>query len=372
MGFNRLAMREWFGALGEKPFRADQLLKWIHQQGVTDFARMTNLGKKVQQQLAENAYISCPDIAWESISNDGTHKWLLRLADGNSIEMVFIPEKSRGTLCVSSQVGCALDCQFCSTGKQGFSRNLTTAEIVGQLWLAVRRLVELSKDKYEITNVVMMGMGEPLLNFDNVVAAMDVMMEDLAYGLSKYRVTLSTSGVIPAMLKLKSASPAALAVSLHAPNDEIRTQIVPINKKYPIRELMAVCKDYFQGQKKRVVTFEYVMLKDVNDQPKHAQQLAKLLADVPCKLNLIPFNPFPLTEYECSPLAVIRDFQAIVQKKGIHVTIRKTRGEDIDAACGQLVGNFQDRTRRNEKWLKKRLFPVPVVAGGDVVLEESN
>jgi 23S rRNA (adenine2503-C2)-methyltransferase len=364
IGLNRVAMREFLASIDEKPFRADQILKWIHHQGMTDFSTMTNISKVLRQKLEERTCIEAPSIAWEKASKDGTYKWLLSFADGNSVEMVFIPETSRGTLCVSSQVGCALDCKFCSTGKQGFSRNLSTAEIIGQVWLAVRRLSELGVTQ-KITNIVMMGMGEPLLNFDNVVPAMDLMMEDLAYGLSKHRVTLSTSGVIPAMEKLKEVSQAALAVSLHAPNDEIRSKIVPINKKYPIKQLIAVCRDYFKGQKQRVVMFEYVMLKGVNDQPEHARELAKLLSNVPCKLNLIPFNPFPLSEYECSSPEAITTFQSIIQKKKIHVTIRKTRGDDIDAACGQLIGQFEDRTRRNEKWLKKRGMPglasIPVV-----------
>jgi 23S rRNA (adenine2503-C2)-methyltransferase len=362
IGLNRAAMRDFLINIDEKPFRADQLVKWIHQQGITDFSEMSNISKVLRQKLEQHTTIAVPEINWEKASKDGTHKWLLNLPDGNSVEMVFIPERNRGTLCVSSQVGCALDCKFCSTGKQGFSRNLGTSEIIGQVWLAARRLAELGVEQ-TVTNVVMMGMGEPLLNFDNVVAAMDLMMDDLAYGLSKYRVTLSTSGVIPAMEKLKTVSDAALAVSLHAPNDEIRSKIVPINKKYPIQQLMNVCRDYFKGHNKRVVTFEYVMLKGVNDQPEHARQLAKLLSDVPCKLNLIPFNPFPLSEFECSSFDTIRTFQSIVQKKGIHVTIRKTRGDDIDAACGQLVGQFEDRTSRNAKWLKRRaqgLASIPV------------
>jgi len=309
LNFDREAMQRFFLEIGEKPFRADQVLKWIHQEKATDFAMMTNLSKALRQRLEETACIVGPEIAEEKISEDGTHKWLLRLHDGNNIETVFIPETNRGTLCVSSQVGCALDCRFCSTGKQGFSRNLTVAEIIGQVWLASQRLIATYNphkgERPLITNVVMMGMGEPLLNFDHVVSAMNLMMEDLAYGLSKYRVTLSTSGVIPAMLQLQAASPAALAVSLHAPNDALRNILVPINKKYPIKDLMAVCRDYFKGQSKRVVTMEYVMLKGVNDSLTHAEELAEWLSTVPCKLNLIPFNPFPYTEYECSSREVI-------------------------------------------------------------------
>lgn len=354
-------MRHFFKELGEKEFRADQLVQWVHQHGLTDVSTFSNFSKELRQRLEQLTQIKLPEIAYENVSDDGTYKWLMRLEDGNSIETVFIPELRRGTLCVSSQVGCALDCSFCSTGKQGFSRNLTVAEIVGQLWLAVRRLEDPSRRLPQggqelcstITNVVFMGMGEPLLNFENVVSAMDLMMDDLAYGLSKYRVTLSTSGVIPALLELKKQSSVALAVSLHAPNNEIRNQLVPLNKKYPLAELMAVCKDYYKGERKRVVTMEYVMLKNINDQIHHAQELSKLLQDVPCKLNLIPFNPFPFTKYECSSLETIRRFQKHTQEKGIHTTIRKTRGDDIDAACGQLVGKFQDRTPRNQRWINK-------------------
>ncbi len=368
LGLDRSAMQTFLAELGEKPFRTNQLIQWIHQARISDFSQMTNLSHALREKLTAIACIRLPDIAWEKIATDGTHKWLLRLPDGNSIEMVFIPEARRGTLCISSQVGCALDCRFCSTGKQGFSRNLTMAEIIGQLQLASQRLSEYQpkenaispqastarppETRKAITNVVFMGMGEPLLNFDNVVPAMSLMMDDLAYGLSKYRVTLSTSGLIPAMLRLKAESPAALAVSLHAPNDDLRNVLVPLNKKYPLDALMSVCSDYFSGHAKRVVTFEYVMLKGINDSPKHAKELLTLLRTVPCKVNLIPFNPFPLTEYVCSPMEDIKIFQQIVQTGGIHTTIRKTRGDDIDAACGQLVGNFKDRTKRNARWLE--------------------
>lgn len=362
LGLDRAAMQRYFAELGEKPFRGDQLLKWIHQQGQCDFAAMTNFSKALREHLQQHTCVTLPAIVHEHISDDGTHKWLLRFEDGNCVETVFIPESNRGTLCVSSQVGCALDCSFCSTGKQGFSRNLTVAEIIGQLWLAVRRVAVTKPDqRFAVTNVVLMGMGEPLLNFDTVVSAMSLMMEDLAYGLSKHRVTLSTSGVIPAMLQLKQVSPAALAVSLHAPNDALRNVLVPINKKYPLRELMAVCRNYYEAEPKRVVTFEYVMLRGVNDLPEHAMELAKLVRSVPCKINLIPFNPFPHTQYQCSTPETIRQFQAALQRQGLLVTIRKTRGDDIDAACGQLVGRFQDRTQRNARWLK-RTIKIPVVA----------
>ncbi len=361
LNLDRPGMQRFFHELGEKPFRADQTLKWIHQHGITDWSQMTNLGKDLRARLEQMCCLELPEIITEKVSSDGTHKWLLRLADGNSVETVFIPETRRGTLCISSQVGCALNCSFCSTAKQGFSRNLTAAEIIGQVWVAWRRLGPYyMADSKPITNVVLMGMGEPLLNLDNVIPAMNIMMDDLAYGLSKYRVTLSTSGVIPAMQELQAISQVSLAVSLHAPNDALRNVLVPINKKYPLKELLAVCREYFKGQAKRVVTFEYVMLKDVNDSLEHAAQLVDCLRDVPCKLNLIPFNPFPFTEYECSTPAVIKQFQAHIQTSGIHTTIRKTRGDDIDAACGQLVGNFNDRTRRKAKWLKNTLQTIPI------------
>lgn len=355
LDFNRHDMQQYFSQLGEKPYRADQMLKWVHQHGIVRFETITNFNKVLQQRLAEIAEVRVPKIAVEKISDDGTCKWLLQLDDGNCIEMVYIPEKNRGTLCVSSQVGCALNCSFCSTAKQGFSRNLSVAEIIGQVWLATRRLSKdgMNKD-HVITNVVMMGMGEPLLNFDAVVKAMDIMLDDLAYGLSKYRVTLSTSGVVPAMLQLKTASPVSLAVSLHAPNDALRNNLVPLNKKYPLKVLLDVCKDYFKGQSKRVVTFEYVMLAGINDGRQHAHELAQLLRNVPCKLNLIPFNPFQYTEYQCSALDVIYRFQKILQEAGYNVTVRKTRGNDIYAACGQLNGAVKDRTQRNAKWMRDK------------------
>lgn len=339
--------------LGEKSFRAQQLIKWIHQLGCTDFEQMTNLSKAFRQKLREIAHIKLPEVIWDKASNDGTHKWLLKLFDGNCIEMVFIPEKSRGTLCVSSQVGCALNCSFCSTAKQGFNRNLSVAEIIGQVWIACRSLSKEGTNKHKVvTNVVMMGMGEPLLNFENVLSSMDLMMDDLAYNLSKYRVTLSTSGLVPQMLELKKRSQVSLAVSLHAPNDELRNELVPINKKYPLKELMAVCRHYYENEPRRMVTFEYVMLAGVNDSELHAKQLVKLISNVPCKLNLIPFNPFPNSGYETSPMEAIYRFQKIIAATGINTTIRKTRGDDIDAACGQLVGQFQDRTKRSSKWQK--------------------
>lgn len=353
LNLNYEGMREFVIELGEKPFRAQQLMQWIHQVGCSDFTGMSNLGKALRERLAECATIRLPELMSCHKSSDGTHKWVLKLDCGNCIETVYIPEATRGTLCVSSQVGCALNCSFCSTGKQGFNRNLSTAEIIGQVWFAVRELsaVQGAHDK-KVTNVVMMGMGEPLLNYDNVVNALDIMMHDFSYGLSKRRVTLSTSGILPQMERLRLRSPVSLAVSLHAPSDELRDILVPVNKKYPLKELMALCKRYFENEPRRVVTFEYVMLKGVNDQPEHARQLIKLLHDVPCKVNLIPFNPFPMAHYDRSPLTSINAFRDLLMKKGINTITRKTRGDDVDAACGQLVGQVNDRTRRSAQWQK--------------------
>lgn len=362
LNFSKEKMATFLLELGEKPFRAQQIIKWIHQIGLTDFDGMSNLSKVLRQKLSEHATISLPEIVWDKESEDGTHKWLLKFEDGNCIETVFIPEKNRGTLCVSSQVGCALNCSFCSTAKQGFSRNLTVAEIISQVFIAYRRLSQDGTTKNRvITNVVLMGMGEPLLNFDNVVDAMDIMMDDLAYNLSKYRVTLSTSGLVPQMEKLKQMSNAALAVSLHAPNDELRNILVPINKKYPLKELMKTCRDYYEREPRRVVTFEYVMLENVNDSVLYAKELVKLVKNVPCKMNLIPFNPFPHSGYNRSKMETIQAFQQIVANAGINTTIRKTRGDDIDAACGQLVGQVQDRTKRSAKWqqnLTNKVFEI--------------
>lgn len=350
-------MREFFINLGEKPFRAQQVMQWIHQAGFDKFSQMTNLGKALRERLSLIAEIRLPEIITYQKSSDGTCKWLMKLDCGNCIETVYIPELKRGTLCVSSQVGCALNCSFCSTAKQGFNRNLDTAEIIAQVWLAVRELStqEGAHDK-RVTNVVMMGMGEPLLNFDNVVSAMDIMMDDFAYGLSKRRVTLSTSGVLPELERLREISPVSLAVSLHAPNDLLRNELVPINKKYPLVDLMAMCKTYFKDEPKRVVTFEYVMLKGINDQPEHAMQLVKLLKNVPSKVNLIPFNPFPMTQYERSSHEAIEIFRGILVAKGINTITRKTRGDDIDAACGQLAGEVKDRTSRSQRWQKLRFI----------------
>jgi 23S rRNA (adenine2503-C2)-methyltransferase len=354
LGLDRKALAEFFVSLGEKPYRATQVLKWIHFQGVNDVQAMTDLSKPLRAKLADIAEIRPLEIAYESTATDGTHKWVLRLPDGNCIETIFIPEKTRGTLCVSSQVGCVLNCDFCSTGKQGFSRNLTSAEIISQVWIAARSLSEnQTMHDRAVTNVVMMGMGEPLLNFDNVVSAMDIMLDDFGYGLSKRRVTLSTAGVVPAMYKLREVSDVALAVSLHAPTDELRNILVPLNKKYPLAELMAACEAYFKEDNRRYVTMEYVMLAGVNDSPLHAKQLIALLKNTNAKVNLIPFNPFPTTIYKRSDAATIDRFRETLMAAGINAITRKTRGDDIDAACGQLVGQVKDRTRRSERHLKK-------------------
>ncbi len=347
LGMPRRALERFFVELDEKPFRAAQLLKWIHHFGVADFDAMTNISKALRARLKELAEIRAPEIVARQHSRDGTRKWLLRVDGDNSVETVFIPEKGRGTLCVSSQVGCALDCTFCSTARQGFNRNLSAAEIVGQLWLANRELGRDPRGERIISNVVLMGMGEPLLNFDNVVAAMDLMMDDLAYGLSKRRVTLSTAGVVPALRRLKAVSDASLAVSLHAPDDALRNELVPLNRKYPIAELLDACRVYVAGEHKRVVTFEYVMLEGINDGDAHARRLARLLGDMPAKVNLIPFNPFPGSRYASSPPERIERFANLLQEKGIVTIVRRTRGEDIEAACGQLVGRVRDRTKRN-------------------------
>jgi 23S rRNA (adenine2503-C2)-methyltransferase len=348
MGHDRQALETFFASIGEKSFRATQVLKWVHQQGVYDFSEMTNLSKSLRSKLSSEAAFVVPEIINDQVSDDGTRKWLLRLEDGNSIETVFIPEAGRGTLCVSSQVGCALNCSFCATARQGFNRNLTSAEIIGQLRLANQLLLSADNER-PVTNVVMMGMGEPLLNYDNVVRAMQLMQEDFAYGLSKRRVTLSTSGLLPEMQRLSKDCAVSLAVSLHAPDDELRNELVPINRKYPIRELMKACREYTRGLPHQKITFEYVMLDGVNDSDNDARKLAKMVGNVPCKINLIPFNPFENSGYSSSPLSRINRFRDILMQKGIMTVTRKTRGEEIDAACGQLAGKFTDRTRRTER-----------------------
>ncbi|GGY05386.1 23S rRNA (adenine(2503)-C(2))-methyltransferase RlmN [Paludibacterium paludis] len=352
LDFNLDALTDHFSRMGEKPFRARQIMRWMHQMGESDFAAMTDIAKSLRAKLEESAEVRVPSLITQQQASDGTRKWLLDVGTGNGVETVFIPEDDRGTLCVSSQVGCALECTFCSTGRQGFNRNLSTAEIIGQLWWANKAMGVTPKNERVVSNVVMMGMGEPLANFDNVVSAMQIMLDDHGYGLSRRRVTLSTSGLVPQMDRLRESCPVALAVSLHAPNDAIRDEIVPINKKYPLRELMAACQRYLVKAPRDFVTFEYVMLDGVNDRPEHARQLVELVRDVPCKFNLIPFNPFPNSGYGRSSNNAIRIFREILQEAGLIVTVRKTRGDDIDAACGQLAGQVQDKTRRQEKWIR--------------------
>lgn len=345
LDLDRKGMEAFFVSIGEKPFRATQVLKWLYQEKVTDFDEMTNLSKVLRVHLKENCCIETPEIITEQIASDGTRKWVIQMGCNNRIETVFIPEEKRGTLCVSSQIGCALACPFCSTAQQGFNRNLKVSEIIGQLYVAQNHL---GAEK-RITNVVMMGMGEPLLNFENVVSAMNLMMDDFVYGLSKRRVTLSTSGVVPAMYRLTEACDVSLAVSLHAANDELRNVLVPINQKYPLKELMMACRENVKLAPRRTITFEYVMLDGINDSSADARALIKLLKNIPAKLNLIPFNPFPNSNYQCSTMVTIKHFKDLLQNAGIITTIRKTRGEDIDAACGQLVGKVKDKSRRHLK-----------------------
>ena len=353
MGLSRLQMEQFFLDLGEKKFRAHQILKWIHHAGITQIEEMSNLGKALREKLMEVAEVRPPEIVSQQDSSDGTRKWAIRVEGGGLVETVLIPAGNRATLCVSSQVGCALDCSFCSTGKQGFQRDLSAAEIIGQVWLAIKSYDGFKPgDRRIVTNVVMMGMGEPLLNFDNVVAAMDLMLEDLAYGLSKRRVTLSTSGVVPALDRLAAVSEVSLAISLHAPNDALRNQLVPINRKYPIAVLLESCRNYMaaQSDKNRVVTIEYTLIEGVNDQREQALELAELLRDVPCKINLIPFNTFAQSEYQRPSGNAVSRFWQVLIDAGYIVTIRTTRGDDINAACGQLVGEVVDRTSRSSRY----------------------
>jgi len=356
LGLTQPEMEQFFDSIGEKRFRAGQLMKWIHHFGVDDFDAMSNVSKVLREKLKACAEIRGPEVVSEDISSDGTRKWVVRVASGSCVETVYIPQGKRGTLCVSSQAGCALDCSFCSTGKQGFNSNLTAAEVIGQVWIANKSFGSVpAKTDRAITNVVMMGMGEPLLNFDNVVAAMQLMMDDLGYGISKRRVTLSTSGVVPMIDALSKVIDVSLALSLHAPNDELRNQLVPINKKYPLAMLLESCQRYVSTLgEKRVLTIEYTLLKDVNDQIEHAEQTIALLRNIPCKINLIPFNPFPHSGYERPSNNAIRRFQDLLHQAGFSVTVRTPRGEDIDAACGQLVGQVLDRTRRSERLIALR------------------
>ncbi|MNM76035.1 Dual-specificity RNA methyltransferase RlmN [compost metagenome] len=363
------ALTAYCGELGEKPFRARQLQRWIHHYGASHFDAMSDLAKSLREKLSTRAEIRAPAAITDNLSADGTRKWLLDVGQGNAVETVYIPEETRGTLCVSSQAGCAVNCRFCSTGKQGFSRNLTTGEIIGQLWMAEFAMREQlgrgPKDDRVISNVVMMGMGEPLLNYDAVVPAMRLMLDDNAYGLSRRRVTLSTSGVVPMMDRLSKDLPVALAVSLHASNDALRDVLVPLNKKYPLAELMAACRRYLEFAPRDFITFEYCMLDGVNDGVQHARELLKLVADVPCKFNLIPFNPFPESGLKRSNNEQIRRFAQVLMDAGIVTTIRKTRGDDIDAACGQLAGEVKDRTRLAERGKFGKITPlVPVNGAG--------
>jgi len=344
--FDLKGLTDYFQGIGEKPFRAKQVLRWLHHFGAEDFGQMTDLAKDLRAKLTEVAEIRPPRLVDEQASADGTRKFLLEVGPGNRVETVFIPEKDRGTLCVSTQVGCALECQFCSTGRQGFNRNLSVAEIIGQLWWANKQLGRDPKGDRIISNVVLMGMGEPLLNFENTLTAVSIMLDDHAYGLSRRRVTVSTSGIVPAMDRLRQQMPVALAVSLHASNDRLRDEIMPINRKYPLAELMAACRRYLEQAPRDFITFEYVMLDGVNDSPEHARELVELVREVPCKFNLIPFNPFPHSGYRRSPAEAVRRFAHILMDAGIITTTRKTRGDDIDAACGQLAGQVQDKSRR--------------------------
>ncbi|MBI2295366.1 MAG: 23S rRNA (adenine(2503)-C(2))-methyltransferase RlmN [Betaproteobacteria bacterium] len=369
LGLDHEALKAFCAGLGEKPYRARQLLRWIHCTGADDFAVMTDMSKPLREMLAREAVITAPRVLRDTTAADGTRKWLLDVGTGNAIETVFIPETHRGTLCISSQAGCALACTFCSTGHQGFNRNLMVEEIIGQLWLASRalrsrdalsagfrtaqsavdRLGQRDHGERAISNVVMMGMGEPLANFENVVAAMQLMLDDSAYGLSRRRVTLSTAGLVPGIDRLRDACPVALAVSLHAPNDELRNELVPINRKHPIRELLAACLRYIEKAPRDFVTFEYVMLAGVNDSVAQARELVKLVKSVPCKINLIPFNPFSGTSYTRSGPEAIAHFRDVLMQAGLVATIRKTRGDDIEAACGQLAGKVHDRTKRRQR-----------------------
>ncbi|TYP85853.1 23S rRNA (adenine2503-C2)-methyltransferase [Nitrosomonas communis] len=374
LDFDSAGLTRFCTDMGEKPYRAKQLLRWIHQLGISDFSEMSDLAKAFREKLAALSIIRSPEVINDHVAADGTRKWLLSTGAGNAVEMVFIPEVNRGTLCISSQVGCALACSFCSTGKQGFNRNLTVAEIIGQLWWANKMLKTEKTHETSfmlenstngriphqeknigraISNVVLMGMGEPLANFENVVTALGLMLDDNTYGLSRRKVTVSTSGLVPAMDRLRERCPVALAVSLHAPNDALRDQLVPINKKYPIKMLLAACERYLQAAPRDFVTFEYVMLDGVNDSIEHAHELVRLVKKIPCKLNLIPFNSFAESGYKRSSPEAIRIFRDVLLQAGLITTVRKTRGDDIDAACGQLAGQVLDKTRRVDRSITK-------------------
>jgi len=383
LGLGRKDLTSYCATLGEKPFRARQLLHWMHQSGVADFGSMTDISKDLRERLCADAAITGPTIVQDTLASDGTRKWLMDVGTGNAIETVFIPESHRGTLCVSSQAGCALECSFCATGRQGFNRNLGVAEIIGQLWWANKCLGAYSghnktghnSEARIISNVVMMGMGEPLANFENVVGAMQLMLDDDAYGLSRRRVTLSTSGLVPAMDRLREACPVALAVSLHAPNDALRNKLVPINKKYPIRELLAACVRYIEKAPRDFVTFEYVLLDGVNDSVALARELVETVKPVPCKINLIPFNPFPDSGYGRSNPDAVSRFRDVLLRAELVATTRKTRGDDIAAACGQLAGQVKDKTRRAERRQVRQnsrqpaLSPSTLISSGSEVLQ---
>ncbi|MAC45258.1 MAG: 23S rRNA (adenine(2503)-C(2))-methyltransferase RlmN [Oceanospirillum sp.] len=353
LGLTKSQMEAFFDSIGEKRFRATQLMKWIHHYGVDDFDEMSNLSKVLRAKLKEIAEVRGPEVVYKDFSEDGTRKWVLKVEGGSCIETVLIPmDDKRRTLCVSSQVGCSLDCSFCSTGKQGFQRNLTPAEIIGQVWVAQRSYgPRTDSANRPVTNVVMMGMGEPLMNFEPVMDSMELMLDDWGYGLSKRRVTLSTSGVVPAIEKMIGRTDVALAISLHAPNDELRNELVPINRKYPIKQLLDVCNRYLDTLgDNRSITIEYTLIAGINDQPEHVRQLIKLLRGFDCKINLIPFNPFPNNDYRRPSRNAIMRFQNALIDANYVVTVRSTRGDDIDAACGQLVGQVMDKTRRSAKY----------------------
>lgn len=343
---DRVALEKLFAKIGEQKFRAAQFMKGLYHHYESDFENYTNFSKPLRIKMQVFSTLEVPQIVSEKASKDGTIKWLMQMKEGNAIETVYIPEKKRGTLCISSQVGCSLNCSFCATGAQGFNRHLTTAEIIGQVWIAAKRLGQSTKNR-RITNVVLMGMGEPLANYSKVLPALKIMLDDLGFGLAARRITVSTSGMIPYMYQLKHDIDVSLAVSLHAPNDELRSELMPINKKYNIKKLLQACSDYVKDKKKAKITFEYTLIKGVNDKPEHARQLIKILANIPCKINLIPFNPFPGNDFLRSLPRSVELFQNICEKSRIITTVRKTRGDDIDAACGQLAGEFYDRTRRS-------------------------
>ncbi len=349
LDYDLKSLESYFNEIGDKSFRARQVIKWIYHHGVVDYQSMTNLSKSLRSNLEENTIIKLPEIVTEQRSEDGTRKWLIRVDNKNSVETVFIPENDRGTLCISSQVGCPLDCKFCSTAQQGFNRNLTTSEIIGQVWIANQALGCFESGKRLITNIVFMGMGEPLLNYNNVLKTINLLTDDLAFGLARRRVTVSTSGIIPEIERLKDDTNVSLAISLHASNNELRNNIVPINRSYPLNDLLAACKRYSEGRDNETVTIEYVMLNGVNDGLQDARDLVKCLHDLPAKVNLIPFNKFPGTNYTCSDQNTINAFRDILIKAGIVTITRKTRGDDIDAACGQLVGKVSAKAARHQK-----------------------